>query len=87
MRFSGSKRRAVTACNRTSAMSLCNSLMTPKPMETKSTAFRSFKTPIAMSQRLRFGWECVVKAPLLVNRAFKAMIHPEPGEAVHTVGA
>jgi hypothetical protein len=32
-------------------------------METKRTAFRSFKTPIAMSQRLRFGWECVVKAP------------------------
>jgi hypothetical protein len=29
-----------------------------------------------MSQRLRSGWECVVKVPLFVNHAFMPMIHP-----------
>jgi hypothetical protein len=36
---------------------------------------------------LRFGWECVVKAPLIVNRAFKPMIHPVRGAAADTAGA
>lgn len=67
-------------------MSLCNNLMTPKPMETKSAAFRSFRTPIAISQRLRVGWECVVKVPVVCQPCIHADDTPlaTPGsEAPH----